>query len=59
MDAFIDRLKHVVNYFFLVAEEVREIMADLGFSKFNDMIGRSDYLITDEAIKHWKADFGS
>ena len=53
---FAGKPEHVVNYFFLVAEEVREIMADLGFSKFNDMIGRSDYLITDEAIKHWKAD---
>ncbi len=36
--------KHVVNYFFFVAEEVREIMASLGFRKFEDMVGRTDLL---------------
>lgn len=36
--------KHVVNYFFFVAEEVREIMASLGFRKFEDMVGRADLL---------------
>jgi glutamate synthase domain-containing protein 2/glutamate synthase domain-containing protein 1/glutamate synthase domain-containing protein 3 len=46
---------HVVNYLMLVAEEVREIMASLGVSRFEDLIGRSDLLETDDAIDHWKA----
>jgi glutamate synthase domain-containing protein 3 len=47
--------EHVVNYFFLVAEEAREIMARLGIARFDDLIGRSDLLETDGAIDHWKA----
>ena len=47
--------ENVINYFFLVAEEVREIMASLGIRKFNDLIGRSDLLIKQDAIEHWKA----
>ena len=46
---------HVVNYFFFVAEEVRELMAQLGFRKFSDMIGRTDKLRAQKAIDHWKA----
>ena len=46
---------HVVNYFFMVAEEMREIMAQLGFANLNDMIGRVDILDTDKALHHWKA----
>lgn len=46
--------EHIVNYLFMVAEEMREIMAQLGFSKVNDMIGRVDVLKTDIAIDHWK-----
>jgi len=45
----------VVNYLFMVAEEMREIMASLGIRKVNDMIGRVDLLETDKAINHWKA----
>ena len=41
---FTGQPEHVVNYFFFVAEEVREIMAKLGFRKFDEMIGRSDLL---------------
>ena len=48
--------EHVVNYFFFVAEEVRKIMAELGFKDFNDMIGQSEVLETNQAIKHWKAE---
>ena len=44
-----------VNYFFMLAEEVREIMAELGFRSFNDMIGRTEFLNTRDAISHWKA----
>ncbi len=48
--------EYVVNYLFMVAEEAREIMAQLGFRSINEMIGRTDLLNADEAIKHWKAD---
>ena len=47
--------EHVVNYFFFVAEEVREIMASLGIRSMDELIGRSDLLVQDEAIEHWKA----
>ena len=47
--------EHVVNYFFLVAEEVRQIMATLGVRRFEDLIGRTELLRADEAIDHWKA----
>lgn len=47
--------EHVVNYFFFVAEEVREIMAQLGISSFEDLVGRVDFLDTRQGIEHWKA----
>lgn len=47
--------EHVINYFMFVAEEVREIMAELGFKKFDELIGRVDCLETRELIDHWKA----
>ena len=47
--------EHVVNFFFMLAEEVRQIMAVLGFRTINDMVGRSDALEIDQAIDHWKA----
>jgi glutamate synthase (NADPH) large chain len=47
--------EYVVNYFFFVAEEVREIMAQLGVRHFQDLIGRSDLLDTKRGIEHWKA----
>jgi glutamate synthase (NADPH/NADH) large chain len=53
---FAGQPEHVVNYLFMVAEEAREIMAELGFSRIDDMIGRSDVLETRRAIDHWKAD---
>ncbi|MGD9635946.1 MAG: glutamate synthase-related protein, partial [Pirellulales bacterium] len=48
--------EHVVNYLFMVAEDARAIMAELGFRTIEEMIGRVDCLETNEAIKHWKAD---
>ncbi|MEE8349426.1 MAG: glutamate synthase large subunit [Acidobacteriota bacterium] len=48
--------KHVVNYLFMVAEEARQHMADLGFRSIHDMLGRTDALITNDAIQHWKSD---
>ena len=47
--------EHVVNYFFFVAEEVREIMAQLGIRRFDEMIGRVDLLDMRAGIDHWKA----
>jgi glutamate synthase domain-containing protein 2/glutamate synthase domain-containing protein 1/glutamate synthase domain-containing protein 3 len=47
--------ENVVNFFFMLAEEVRKYMARLGIRKFDDLIGRVDLLQTREAIEHWKA----
>ena len=47
--------EHVVNYFFFVAEEVRELMAQMGIRKFDDLIGRADLLDMRQGIEHWKA----
>ncbi|OGA23249.1 MAG: glutamate synthase subunit alpha [Betaproteobacteria bacterium RIFCSPLOWO2_02_FULL_67_26] len=47
--------EHVVSYFFFVAEEARELMAQLGVRRFDDLIGRSDLLDTKRGIEHWKA----
>ena len=47
--------EHVINFFTFVAEEVREIMAELGFRKFDELIGRVDLLEAQEVIDHWKA----
>jgi len=46
--------EHVVRYFHFVAEETREIMAQLGFRRLDDMIGRMDRLERNRAIDHWK-----
>lgn len=45
----------VVNYFFMVAEEMRQIMAQLGFRTVDEMVGRVDVLEMNEALEHWKA----
>jgi glutamate synthase (NADPH/NADH) large chain/glutamate synthase (ferredoxin) len=52
---FSGKPEHVVNYFFFIAEEVRQIMAQLGIRKFDDMIGRADLLDMRQGIAHWKA----
>ncbi len=52
---FTGKPEHVVNFFMLLAEEVREHMAMLGFRTFNEMIGRCDRLEMRKAIDHWKA----
>ena len=52
---FSGKPEHVVNYFFFIAEELRQIMAQLGMRKFDDMIGRSDLLDMKKGIAHWKA----
>ena len=58
---FSGKPEHVVNYFFFIAEEVRQIMAQLGIRRFDDLIGRADLLDMRRGIEHWKAsglDFG-
>jgi glutamate synthase (NADPH/NADH) large chain/glutamate synthase (ferredoxin) len=47
--------EHVVNFFFFVAEELRQIMASLGVRTMQELTGRVDLLQADEAIDHWKA----
>ncbi|MFN3513372.1 MAG: glutamate synthase large subunit [Phenylobacterium sp.] len=52
---FTGQPEHVINYFFFVAEELREIMAQMGFRTVNEMIGRVDRLDMRPAVDHWKA----
>ena len=52
---FAGKPEHVVNFFFFVAEEARQIMAQLGIRKFDDLIGRADLLDTKKGVAHWKA----
>jgi len=47
--------EYVVNYFFFVAEEARQIMAQLGIRTFNELIGRVDLLDKSKVVTHWKA----
>jgi len=47
--------EHVINYFFFVAEELREIMASLGVRRVEEMIGRSELLDVRPVVEHWKA----
>ncbi|MFM7107297.1 MAG: glutamate synthase large subunit [Planctomycetaceae bacterium] len=59
---FTGQPEHVVNFFFMLAEELRELMARLGFRTIAEMVGRVDRLDTRAAIAHWKAqglDFSS
>ncbi|MBI5254944.1 MAG: glutamate synthase subunit alpha [Burkholderiales bacterium] len=52
---FSGKPEHVVNYFFFVAEEARQIMAQLGIRRFDELIGRADLLDMKKGIAHWKA----
>ncbi len=47
--------EHVINYFFFVAEELRQIMAEMGFRTVEEMIGRVDRIDMRRAVRHWKA----
>ena len=47
--------EHVVNYLFMVAKELRMVMAELGFRRLDEMVGRADCLEVDDAVTHWKA----
>jgi glutamate synthase (NADPH) large chain len=52
---FTGQPEHVINFFFFVAEEVREIMASLGFRTFNEMVGQTQLLDQSKLVAHWKA----
>ena len=52
---FTGKPEHVIKYFFFVAEELRKIMAELGFRRVDEMVGRTDILTQRKDIKHWKA----
>ncbi len=52
---FTGKPEHVINYFFFVAEEVRELMAAMGYRRLAEMIGNTDALDKDRVINHWKA----
>jgi glutamate synthase (NADPH) large chain len=52
---FTGQPEHVINFFFFVAEEVRELMAWLGVRKLDELIGRTDLLDARRAVDHWKA----
>ncbi|MBL8630788.1 MAG: glutamate synthase large subunit [Rhodospirillaceae bacterium] len=52
---FTGQPEHVINYLFFIAEEVRQLMAAMGFRKFEDMIGRSDLIDARRATDHYKA----
>jgi glutamate synthase (NADPH) large chain len=52
---FTGQPEHVINFFFFVAEEVRELMAGMGFRRFDEMIGQMQMLDQSRVIAHWKA----
>jgi glutamate synthase (NADPH/NADH) large chain len=52
---FVGQPEHVINYFFFVAEEVRELMATMGYRRFDEMIGQMQMLDKEKALAHWKA----
>ncbi|MBI3605905.1 MAG: glutamate synthase large subunit, partial [Nitrospirae bacterium] len=47
--------EHIIHYFFFIAEEIRRLMARLGFRKFEEMVGRVDKIESKKAISQWKA----
>ncbi|HWV58057.1 MAG TPA: glutamate synthase-related protein, partial [Longimicrobiales bacterium] len=53
---FAGQPEHVLNYLYMVAEEARRIMAQLGFRSISELVGRADMLEPDPSIRHWKAD---
>jgi len=53
---FAGKPEYVVNYMMFIAEDLRRIMAELGFRTYNELVGRSDMLETDDAVRAWKAE---
>jgi glutamate synthase (NADPH/NADH) large chain len=52
---FVGQPEHVINYFFFVAQEVRELMAEMGYRNFAEMIGQMQMLDKRQVVEHWKA----
>src|SRR6202008_2525870 len=52
---FVGQPEHVINYFFFVAEEVREMMAELGYRTMDEMVGQLQMLDKRKLVEHWKA----
>jgi len=52
---FAGQPEHVINFFFFIAEQMRQFMAEMGFKKVDDMVGRVDMLEAQPAVDHWKA----
>jgi glutamate synthase domain-containing protein 2/glutamate synthase domain-containing protein 1/glutamate synthase domain-containing protein 3 len=52
---FAGQPEHVINFFFFIAEQVRKYMAQMGFRRFEEMVGRVDMLETRQVVNHWKA----
>ena len=52
---FAGKPEYVINFFTFVAQELREIMAEMGFRRVEEMVGRSDRLDVTDAVEHWKA----
>ncbi len=52
---FTGQPEHVVNYFFFVAEELREYMAQMGIRRYDELVGRADLLDMRQGVEHWKA----
>ena len=51
---FVGQPEHVINFFFFVAEEVRELMAEMGYRRFEELVGQMQMLDRTDAITHWK-----
>jgi glutamate synthase (NADPH/NADH) large chain len=51
---FVGQPEHIINFFFFVAEEVRELMAQMGYRHIDEMIGQMQMLDRDKAVAHWK-----
>ncbi len=54
-ERFTGQAEHVVNFFHFIAEEIRELLAGLGYRSIEEVVGRSDLLNTRRAVDHWKA----
>jgi glutamate synthase (NADPH/NADH) large chain len=54
-ERFSGKAEYVVNFFEFIAEEVRELLAELGFRTLEEAVGHAEYLDTDRAVNHWKA----
>ncbi|MEV6470851.1 glutamate synthase large subunit [Streptomyces sp. NPDC051657] len=54
-DRFSGKAEYIVNFFEFIAEEVREILAELGFRTIEEAVGHAELLDTDRAVTHWKA----